>query len=499
MNLEQLRIAIRPRRDWEAVDLGVRMAQQWWWRMLRVWLILSSPWLIAACLTPPQYQWWVSLSLWWCKPLFERPLLMILSQGVFGVELSTREVLRATPRLFLNQIFLSLTWRRFSFTRSMDLPVIQLEGLHGAERRDRLNVLHRIDSSPASWLTIIGVHVESFIMLACVALLGIFIPEEVGAELWSWGFWGESRVGGALLILFAYIAMAVVGPLFVACGFSLYLNRRVKLEGWDIEIAFKRMAQKRGLATVAVLVMALLLQLAPPTLQPVEAQSEREQVKEEILAIKKGPDFHRMETQKVLKSADEDEEPPEFDGSFWRNLFEFFTGAGLMASALAGVAELLLWALVLLGIVFLILKYGSWLERFPQLLPHRRRQEYRPQTLFGMEVTRESLPDDVGSEALALWQRGEQRQALALLYRASLASLLVAGVPLRDGSTEQECLRLAERMREQLGIPQASLSYFANLTRTWRRLAYGHQAPSEAEASHLCRDWSQHWPEVRRG
>lgn len=170
-----------------------------------------------------------------------------------------------------------------------------------------------------------------------------------------------------------------------------------------------------------------------------------------------------------------------------------------MASALAGVAELLLWALVLLGIVFLILKYGSWLERFPQLLPRRRRQEYRPQTLFGMEVTRESLPDDVGSEALALWQRGEQRQALALLYRASLASLLMVGVPLRDGSTEQECLRLAERMREQLGIPQASLSYFANLTRAWRRLAYGHQAPSEAEATSLCRDWSQNWPEVRRG
>jgi len=198
MNLEQLRIAIRPRRDWEAVDLGLLMAQRWWWPMLRVWLVVTAPWLVAACLMPPQHQWMVSLSLWWCKPLFERPLLMILSQGVFGVELTTREVLRATPRLFLNQIFLSLTWRRFSFTRSMDLPVIQLEGLHGTERRDRLNVLHRVDSGPASWLTIIGVHVESFVMMACVALLGIFIPPEVGADLWHWEFWGESRLGGVL-------------------------------------------------------------------------------------------------------------------------------------------------------------------------------------------------------------------------------------------------------------------------------------------------------------
>src|SRR5690606_25670107 len=117
--------------------------------------------------------------------LFERPLLMILSQGVFGVDLTTREVLRATPRLFFTQLVSSLTWRRFSFTRSMDLPVIQLENLRGWERRERLNVLHRVDSGPASWLTIIGVHVESFVMLACVALLAILIPAEVSAGMWN--------------------------------------------------------------------------------------------------------------------------------------------------------------------------------------------------------------------------------------------------------------------------------------------------------------------------
>lgn len=499
MNLEQMRIAIRPRRDWEAVDLGLRMAQQWWWPMLRVWLILTLPWLIVACLSPPEYQWLVSISLWWCKPLFERPLLLILSQGVFGVELTTREVLRATPRLFLKQIFPSLTWRRFRLTRSMDLPVIQLEGLSGAERSARVSLLHRIDSGPASWLTIIGVHVESFIMLACVALLGIFIPAEVSTELWSWGFWGESRTGGALLILFTYIAMALVGPLFVACGFSLYLNRRVKLEGWDIEIAFKRMAQKRGLPTVAVLALVALLQLMPPTQPHVQAQTqpEREAVKEEILAIKQGPDFHRMETQRVIKTSEPEE--IDFDQGFWQALLAFLTGTSKLAGAVAAIAELLLWALVLLGVALLILKYGSWLERLPQLLPGRRRREYQPQTLFGMAVTRESLPDDVASTALTLWQRGEQRQSLALLYRATLTSLLTLGVPLRDGSTELECLHLCEQLQQTLNIPPTSITYFAQLTRAWRQLAYGHLAPTDAQAQTLCRDWTQHWPQINPG
>jgi hypothetical protein len=499
MNLEQVRIAIRPRRDWEAVDLGLLMARQWWWPMLKVWLIITAPWLIAACLSPPEYQWLVSLSLWWCKPLFERPLLMILSQGVFGVELTTRDVLRATPRLFLTQIFPSLTWRRFSMTRSMDLPVIQLEGLRGSERRDRLSVLHRVDSGPASWLTIIGVHVESFIMMAVAALLGIFIPPEVAADIWSWEFWGESRTGGALLIGFAYIAMAIVGPLFVACGFSLYLNRRVKLEGWDLEIAFKRMAQKRGLNTLAVLALVGLLQLIPSAVPVAQAQSEREAIREEIITIKQGPDFHRMETQRVLKSPEKTDDDRDFSG-FWRALFKLFSGTGEFARGMAGVAELVLWGLVLLAVVLLILKYGHWLERIPQLLPGRRkRPEYQPQMLFGMAVTQESLPDDVGAVALDLWQRGEQRQALALLYRASLASLLQVGVPLREGSTEQECLHLAERLHTELGIPPTSMNYFAHLTRVWRQLAYGHLAPAENEATKLCRDWRQHWPEVRHG
>src|SRR5690606_12847134 len=104
------------------------------------------------------------------------------------------------------------------------------------------------------------------------------------------------------------------------CGFSLYLNRRVKLEGWDLEIAFKRMAQKRSLPTLALLALAALLQFTPPAVAPVQAQSERDTVKEEILAIKQGPDFHRMETKRVIKSADEEEES-DFDKGFWQAIF----------------------------------------------------------------------------------------------------------------------------------------------------------------------------------
>jgi hypothetical protein len=34
--------------------------------------------------------------------------------------------------------------------------------------------------------------------------------------------------------------------LFAAGGFSTYLNRRILLEGWDIELGFRRLAQRVG-------------------------------------------------------------------------------------------------------------------------------------------------------------------------------------------------------------------------------------------------------------
>ena len=59
---------------------------------------------------------------------------------------------------------------------------------------------------------------------------------------------------------------------------------------------------------------------------------------------------------------------------------------------------------------------------------------------------RRRLPDDIGAAARALWDRGEQRAALALLYRGMLSRLAhVHRVPIRDSSTEGDCLALAAR------------------------------------------------------
>ena len=93
-----MQIALRPRRPWEAMDLGLAMAQEWWRPALGVWLILTVPLFVVLSLsfggtTLP------ILVVWLLKPVFERALLHIYSRAVFGDEPDLLETLRALPKL----------------------------------------------------------------------------------------------------------------------------------------------------------------------------------------------------------------------------------------------------------------------------------------------------------------------------------------------------------------------------------------------------------------
>ena len=67
-----------------------------------------------------------------------------------------------------------------------------------------------------------------------------------------------------------------------------------------------------------------------------------------------------------------------------------------------------------------------------------------PTHVRDLDIRPESLPHDIGAAARALWDTGEHRAALALLYRGLLSRLAYThGIPIRDSSTEGDCLALA--------------------------------------------------------
>lgn len=528
MNLDQVTLEIRPRSAWEALDLGLLMANRWWLPMMKIWLLVSFPFFIVTLLIPEQWFWLGALLMWWIKPLLERPLLHILSHAVFNNLPDTRSTLRLFPTLATKQLFSSLTWRRFSPTRSMDLPVLQLEGLGGARRQERLRILHREDSSPASWLTCMGVMLEILLWIGVVSTLWALIPREINIEWANFFFDQESSELHFLQLSIWYLALSLTAPFYVACGFALYLNRRITLEAWDIDIAFRRIVNKRTPANVlSSLGLTVILGLgffaidaqrntyADEQLTVVAAAAEtpgaqqgenvsdeaigeltqinRDQAQASIKAVMQQPEFSRKEIRRRLKLDDPDE-PSEF----WKKLFKFLsTFEGFFAAA--SLLEIVLWIAVLALIGFVFYRYRHWLAaQFVRIKPAPQPKP-KPVTLFGMDVTRESLPQDISASALQLLDAGDMRAALALLYRASLVHLIHGGVDIHDGHTEREC---AELMREHFaGNTTAHIctTYFVELTREWQRLAYGHLPPATEKAHNLCAGWNKCWLSLRTG
>ena len=114
-------------------------------------------------------------------------------------------------------------------------------------------------------------------------------------------------------------AITAMEPFYVGAGFALYLNRRTLLEGWDIEIAFRRIAERQQAASkispvVASLLLGLVLSVmllapapslaaeaaivsTPPT--PAVMPESPEQLKKQISQLLKQPEF---QTEKIEKN-----------------------------------------------------------------------------------------------------------------------------------------------------------------------------------------------------
>ena len=105
-----------------------------------------------------------------------------------------------------------------------------------------------------------------------------------------------------------------------------------------------------------------------------------------------------------------------------------------------------------------------------------------PTHVRDLDIRPASLPPDIGAAARALWDAGQQRAALALLYRGLLSRLAhVHSVPIRDSTTEGDCLALAA---EHLATPRQD--YVSRLVRMWQHAVYGHEEVSAVAIHDLC-------------
>ena len=551
MRLTDASVAIRPRSAWEALDLGILLAHRHARLLMGSWALLTLPLFAVLSLLLWQHPTLAILIFWWLKPAFERLPLYILSHALFGDTPTLKQALRAYPALLRKQLPASLLWRRFSPTRSFDLPVLQLEGLAGEPRSQRLIVLSQRNAGGATWLTVVGVHLEMALWAGFAGeprsqrlivlsqrnaggatwltvvgvhlemalwagfamLLYLLIPAQNEID-WNWQSLLDPEAGEWLWLehlsnLLYVLVLVVWEPIYVACGFTLYLNRRTELEAWDIELVFRRLRQRLvGSAYVLLLGLAASLAWLPAPsayaepaaaasagdaeLPPEQARLLRqklnsEQAGKQIRAIVDGAPFKNSETVTGWRFGDKTEKKDsrKEDEERLKAFFEALANWVPFRHA-AQVIEVLLWALLFSAVFLLVWRYREWLRLFVGNLglPQRARRE-APTVMFGLDLSPESLPDDIAGNAERLWNE-KPREALGLLYRGLLSRLLHDyRLPLKGSHTEGEVLRLVEGLEQQRPL----LHYSQLLTAQWQALAYGHRLPADDARQRLCDGW----------
>jgi hypothetical protein len=240
VRVDAFAIRLRPRRPWEAADLGVRVCQQQARSVFSCYWAVAIPYIVLCVATVEIASWLPTLLIWWGKPWLDRTVLFVLARAGFGQTTSLSDLWLAQRRVLWSQWLHTWTLRRLSFRRSFTQPVYQLEGLPTRTRGQRLRLMRKRGGGTGVGVTFAFSMVESCLVFAIISL-GLWLAPP-GVQF-DWGAFvqGDAAMWVSVVSAVAYgLVVLLLEPFYVAAGFGLYLNRRVELEAWDIEQEFRR-------------------------------------------------------------------------------------------------------------------------------------------------------------------------------------------------------------------------------------------------------------------
>lgn len=472
MRLDTVTAEIRPRSDWEAVDLGFAMVRRGFWRCITVWwLAMLLPTAVAAVLLW-DYPILFLFLFWWWKPAGSRMVLFEVSRRLFGENPTWKAVFKELSGAWGRRFFYRFFVARFSPWLPVMLAVEDLEKHRGKAYKQRGAQVARRGESAVMWLFMVADFAAGWMGMALLMGLRMLIPEgQDGAWQQAVDSWDSNYpMELPLLITRTVVACVMVAMSLVDCfvtgaGFGIYINNRTWIEGWDVELAFRRLARRLG--AVSLILVAFFVSSSP-----VRADEQRAPA-EIIREVKADPDFkvHTV-TEKVRKDKGTSSSPP------WLKSFGEWIGA-------------FGWA-VTLSIIVLVVGFIAWvIWRYRHVLritgPVGLLNQKPPvaRVVMGMQISPDTLPDDIPASAWMLWQQGRHHEAMGLLYRGSISRVMEsARVEIQESDTEGDCVRRVEMAGEP-----ASPDYFRGITSAWIRLAYAGINPSDGEVEVLCQQW----------
>jgi hypothetical protein len=234
-------------------------------------------------------------------------------------------------------------------------------------------------------------------------------------------------------------------------------------------------------AVLRWLAIVLLLMMAPVTAPPAAAAAQDPSFDDAAIAraheaLQADPLLNGEKTIKTLRWRERQQTRASRPGwLLW--MAGFFAWIGQSARYLVWAAAMIL---------------AVWLLRYiVTTAAHARSDDtgeafVAPTHVRDLDIRPASLPPDIGGAARALWDAGQHRAALALLYRGLLSRLAhVHQVPIADFTTEGDCLRLSAA---HLSAPRQV--YASRLVGVWQHLVYGHEDVSGATVHELCEQFA---------
>jgi len=520
MDLDNVAAELRARDGGEAIDLGMAVGRRFWTAIIMPWLIVvggvfAIGGLAAWAHGTVAMAAMVVTILWMLKPAYDRVPLFVVSRALFGDVPSTGRTLRHTLSRWLSiEMLFDCTVRRLTPYRSFTMPIRDLEAHSDRQYADRKSALLRRGSRRSViGLIAVALVAEQLVLVGLVGFIQMVLPTEFQTGMLV-NFSGVTEASGFPTWLLVgglatyFLAMTAVEIFYIASGFGLYINRRVELEGWDIELEFRRMANRfrdregrgsraAGLLAAAGLAAGLAVGGAAPEAvaqspddaipasMPTDADqsgspgagSDPQQTIEEVL---EAPEFGRTEEQWRWV--------PKTDSNFG--------GSGMSPSngyvgGLARLLELLFWlaaGAVVVAFAYIVISRVS---------PSGENSEESDSEVTGEPTVADlgeagdsaefELPPDLVRLATEHWERGDYTGSLSLLYRGTVRGLADHhGIDIAPYMTARECTRKVEAA----GGPGG---YMAELARAWTSTAYADRPPSDDEARTLFANWRRHF------
>ncbi len=209
-----------------------------------------------------------------------------------------------------------------------------------------------------------------------------------------------------------------------------------------------------------------------------EEITERE-IAAALEVVRADPNLTAENKMRTLRWVDKDSKQPRESPSWLEWLGELFKW-------LAQNGRYLFWGVLVVLAVMLIVYVARLTAGWRMTGPVRVPQV--PSFVRDLDIRPESLPDDIRAAARQLWEAGDHRAALSLLYRGLLSRLVhVHGVPIKDSTTEGDCLVLAN----QHLFDEARKSYVRKLVRVWQRAVYGGERVPDESMYELCEEFAR--------